>query len=158
MTSKTQENSVHFSSKTDEWATPQKLFEELTHRYSIGLDVCATAENAKSKKYYEREADGLSQEWVLGAAPGTAAWMNPPYGRKIGAWVAKAACEANRGLTIIALLPARTDTNWWHEYIQPILDGSWRGEVKFLRGRVKFGDAKNSAPFPSVCVIWQGYL
>lgn len=158
MTSKTQESSVHFSSKTDEWSTPQKLFEELTDGYSIGLDVCATKENAKAKNFFTREQNGLLHDWLDHVLPGEAVWMNPPYGREIGRWVYKAHFEAKNGLTIIALLPARTDTAWWHEYIQPIFDNRWPGSIKFLKGRVKFGDSKNAAPFSSVCVIWQGYL
>lgn len=134
---------VHFSSKTDEWATPQAMFDSLNREFHFTLDVCATKQNAKCGQYFTREEQGLAQQWR-----GTC-WMNPPYGREIGKWVAKAANTAWSGLgTVVCLLPARTDTRWWHEYCA-------KAELRFIRGRLKFGTSKNSAPFPSAIVIFR---
>jgi len=136
-------NRVMFSSKTDLWETPQHLFNELNTEFNFEIDVCALPENAKCKKYFTPEEDGLQQEWK-----GTC-WMNPPYGRQISKWVKKAYESSLKGATVVCLLPARTDTKWWHEYCM-------KGEIRFIRGRLKFGDAKNSAPFPSAIVIFTG--
>lgn len=132
---------VHYSSATPEWSTPQDLFDQLDAEFTFDLDVCATDENAKCTLYFTHEVDGLSQEWT-----GTC-WMNPPYGDEIVAWVAKAATAAANGATVVCLLPARTDTRWWWDYAR-------FGEVRFLRGRLKFGGGENSAPFPSAVVIF----
>lgn len=138
-------NAGMMSSATDEWATPQDFFDGLNQEFGFGLDVCATAENAKCDAYYTKEQDGLAQAWNEAAAT---CWMNPPYGRQIGAWMEKAYTESRRGVTVVCLVPARTDTAWWHEY-------AMRGEIRFIRGRLKFGGAKNSAPFPSAVVIFR---
>lgn len=129
-----------FSSKTDLWSTPQDLFEKLDGFFSFNTDVCATSENAKCEHFFTKEDDGLKQNWA-----GTC-WMNPPYGREIGAWVKKAHDSAMSGATVVCLLPARTDTAWWHDYCAKF-------EVFFVRGRIKFGGHKNSAPFPSAIVV-----
>jgi phage N-6-adenine-methyltransferase len=105
--------------------------------------VCATAENAKCSRYFTIEDDGLAQEWR------GRCWMNPPYGREIGAWMAKAWSSAAAGALVVCLVPARTDTPWWHDY-------AIKGEVEFLRGRLKFGGHKNPAPFPSAVVVFDG--
>lgn len=131
---------VHFSSKTDLHETPQEFFNKLDEEFNFTLDVCATSENAKCPTYYTKEMDGLSQEWS-----GTV-WMNPPYGREIGKWMKKANQSALSGATVVCLVPSRTDTNWWHTY-------AIQHEVRFVRGRLKFGGAKNSALFPSAVVI-----
>ena len=131
---------VHFSSATDLHATPQDFFDKLNAEFGFELDVCAIPENAKCSKFFTPEQDGLKQEW------GGACWMNPPYGREIGAWMRKANESAKKGATVVCLVPARTDTNWWHQY-------AIQHEVRFVRGRLKFGDAKNSAPFPSAVVV-----
>ena len=133
---------VMFSSKTDLWATPQELFDELDKEFHFELDVCATPENAKCRKFYTKEQDGLAQPWT------GLVWCNPPYGREIGQWVRRAFFAAVAGATVVMLLPARTDTRWFHEYIYG------KAEVRFIRGRLKFGDARNSAPFPSMIVIF----
>ncbi len=133
---------VHFSSATDLWATPQDFFDRLNVEFGFTLDVCATAENAKCPRYFTKETDGLSQEWA------GVCWMNPPYGRTIGAWMKKASDSAKGGATIVCLVPARTDTAWWHDY-------AIKGEVRFIRGRLKFGGHKSSAPFPSAVVIFK---
>ena len=134
---------VMFSSATDEWETPQDFFDKLDSEFHFTLDVCATDENAKCPNYFTRAQDGLSRGWG-----GNTCWMNPPYGRKIGAWVKKAYEESLNGMTVVCLLPARTDTKWWHEYCM-------KGELRFIKGRLKFGGCKNSAPFPSVVVIFR---
>lgn len=134
-----------FSSKTDMWETPQYLFDKLNSNFHFDIDVCATKKNAKCKKFYTKKQDGLSQEWK------GVCWCNPPYGREIIKWVRKASDSAKNGATVIMLIPARTDTKWFHDYI-------YRKEnvkIKFIRGRLKFGDSKNSAPFPSMLVLFK---
>lgn len=108
--------------------------------FRFQLDVCADGKNAKCKKYISKKDDGLKVSWKKYIC-----WMNPPYGREIGKWVKKA--SEHQGL-VVALLPARTDTRWFHEYIYG------KAEIRFIRGRLKFGDSKNSAPFPSMVVVW----
>ena len=134
---------VMFSSKTDEWETPQDLFDELNREFGFALDVCALPENAKCDLFFTPKTDGLSQSWK-----GHMCWMNPPYGREIGKWVKKAYEESQRGATVVCLLPARTDTRWFHEYCT-------KGEIRFIKGRLKFSGCKNSAPFPSMIVIFR---
>ena len=139
-------NSGMMSSLTDEWATPQHLFDELNQEFNFTLDACADDWNYKVSNYYDKEQNGLIQSWT-----GTV-WMNPPYGRTIKAWMAKAYESARGGATVVCLVPARTDTAWWHDY-------SMKGEIRFLRGRVKFVNRKgtgDSAPFPSAIIIFKG--
>ena len=132
-----------FSSKTDLWATPLDFFKKLDAVFRFETDVCALPENAKCQKFFSPADDGLNQDWV-----GTC-WMNPPYGREIGAWVEKAFHSAKRnGATVVCLLPARVDTRWWHDYCA-------KGEVHFVKGRLKFGDCKDCAPFPSAVVVFR---
>ena len=130
-----------FSSVTDMWETPQNFFDELDKEFHFSCDVCAIEENAKCAKFYTPEQDGLKQTW------GGVCWMNPPYGREIGKWVKKAS-ESNA--TVVCLLPARTDTRWFHDYIYG------KAEIRFVRGRLKFGNSKNTAPFPSMVVVFRG--
>lgn len=131
-----------FTSTTDDWATPQDLFDQLDQTFHFTLDVCASESNAKCKRYFTAEQDGLKQDWG-----GDVIWCNPPYGREIGKWVAK--CAEHIGVAVM-LVPARTDTRWWHDYIanNPCAD------VRYVRGRLKFGGSKQSAPFPSAIVIF----
>lgn len=137
---------IHFSSKTDQWETPLIFFIEMESKYGkFDLDVCADETNNKSKKYYTKENDGLRQSWHL---DGSNIWMNPPYGREIKKWVHKAYEESKHGCRVVCLLPARVDTSWFHDYCT-------KGKVTFLRGRLKFGDSKNSAPFPSMIVVFE---
>ena len=133
-----------YSSQTDMWETPQDLFDDLDREFHFDLDVCAIPENAKCKKFYTPEQDGLSQPW-----DGTC-WCNPPYGRDIGQWVRRALFASVIGSTVVMLLPARTDTKWFHDYIYK------RAEIRFVKGRLKFGNSKNSAPFPSMIVVFRG--
>lgn len=134
-----------FSSATNEWSTPQPFFDTLDAEFGFTLDPCATAENAKCEKYYTEETNGLDKDWSDDIV-----FMNPPYGRLIGVWVKKAHDEAKRGATVVCLIPARTDTAYWHEYV---IGGG--AEVRFIKGRLKFGDHKNSAPFPSAIVVFR---
>lgn len=133
-----------FSSATDDWATPQDLFDELNREFKFELDVCASPGNAKCERYFTAEQDGLKQEWS------GRCWCNPPYGRTIGLWVAKARESAAAGALVVCLLPARTDTSWWHD---DVIEGD--AEIRFLKGRLKFGGADNSAPFPSAVVVFR---
>jgi phage N-6-adenine-methyltransferase len=133
-----------YSSKTELWGTPQKTFDELNAEFQFTLDVCAIPENAKCPHYFTPEVDGLVQDWN-----GHTCWMNPPYGRRIGKWVEKAHAESRKGVTVVALLPARTDTIWFHDHIHGT------AEIRFLRGRLYFNDADGRAPFPSMVVVWK---
>jgi len=133
---------VPFSSKTDLWETPQDTFDALAAEFGpFDLDVCATSENAKCARYYTRDDDGLTQPWD------GVCWMNPPYGREIKAWMRKAYEASQNGATVVCLVPARTDTAWWHDY-------AMKGQIRFLRGRLKFGGAAKCAPFPSAVVVF----
>jgi len=132
---------VHFSSKTDLWATPQEFFEKYNEVYQFELDVCANSENSKCSKFFSIQDDGLSKTWT-----GTC-WMNPPYGKEIIHWMKKAYESSLQGACVVCLVPARTDTKWWHEY-------AMKGDIEFIRGRLKFGGSKNSAPFPSAVVVF----
>lgn len=131
-----------FSSATDQWATPRAFFDEWDARYRFEIDVCADAQNAKCRSYFDEQDDGLQQDW----AP-YRCWMNPPYGREIGRWMRKAYEESLKGALVVCLVPARTDTAWWHDY-------AMKGDVTFIRGRLKFGDAKSGAPFPSAVIVF----
>lgn len=132
-----------FSSKTDMWATPQDFFDKLNEEFNFTVDVCAIPENAKCDKFFTPEMNGLKQEWQ------GVCWCNPPYGREIGKWVEKAYIASTFGATVVMLLPARTDTKWFHEYIYT------KAEIRFIKGRLKFGNSKTAAPFPSMVVIYR---
>lgn len=136
--------SVHFSSASNEWETPQAFFDKLNEEFGFTLDPCCTHENAKCKTHFTKQDDGLSQSWA-----NKVVFMNPPYGREIGHWMRKAFVESRQSATVVVcLVPARTDTAWWHDY-------AIKGEVRFIRGRLKFNGHKNSAPFPSAIVIFK---
>lgn len=136
-------NDVHFSHQTDEWATPQDLFDKLNAEFHFELDVCATGENAKCARFYTKEDGGLDNDWTARN------WCNPPYS-DIKRWVAKARREQLKGNMTVMLIPARTDTAFFHDSIYQQANV----EIRFLRGRLKFGEATNSAPFPSMLVIF----
>ncbi len=171
---------VHFSSKSDEWATPQPLFDLLNAKYGpFDLDVCANYTNAKCDIYfgedqYGASTDGLAMDWHAKSftgdifkdtdafgfrkAKGRRCWMNPPYSRgQQPKWIKKAYEESQKGCTVVALLPARTDTRAFHNYIWDRSNNAPKAnvEIEFLKGRVKFGGAKNGAPFPSMVVIFR---
>ena len=138
---------VHFSSEKDEWETPQDLFDELNREFGFDVDVCATRENAKCDAYIANNS--LELDWFDPERdPAKVFWMNPPYGRQVGKWVKKAYEESQKGATVVCLLAARTDTKWFHDYCV-------KGEVRFIKGRLKFGGAKNAAPFPSMIVVFR---
>lgn len=135
---------VMFSTGTFHWSTPQNLFNSMHMVYDFTLDVCADTTNYKVKNYFNEHQNGLAQSWQ-----GNTCWCNPPYGRnKILEWVKKASLEVSDGCTIVMLLPARTDTKWFHDYIYT----NPNCKITFLRGRLKFSNSKNSAPFPSMLV------
>ena len=133
---------VHFSSQTPEWPTPQWLFDALHKEFGFTLDPCSSHANAKCAKHSTPQEDGLRQTWSEEVV-----FMNPPYGSAIAKWMAKAhAAATHAGATVVCLVPARTDTAWWHRY-------AMKHEIRLLRGRLKFGEAKNSAPFPSALIV-----
>lgn len=132
------------SSASEEWETPQEFFDGLNTEFHFTLDPCATEENHKCEKYFTRQQDGLKMD------RGDCVFCNPPYGRKLKQWVAKCYHEGHKENTIVVMLiPARTDTKWFHDYIQH------RAEVRFIKGRLRFGGATENAPFPSMLVIYR---
>lgn len=137
--------SIMFSSQTDEWATPQEFFDKLNKEFHFTLDPCALPSNAKCKRYFTPEDNGLLQNWG-----GQIVFCNPPYGRAIYDWVRKCSEEAQKpNTTVVALIPARTDTKYFHEFIYHKAK-----EIRFVKGRLKFGGSRNAAPFPSMVVIF----
>ena len=136
-------NSGLFSSSSDEWETPQYVYDILNKEFKFQIDVCATHENTKCREYFTKEIDGLLQEWSPYRC-----WMNPPYGKNIKQWMKKAFYESKKGALIVSLIPSRTDTKWWHEYAMK------SAEIRFIEGRLSFGNEKQSAPFPSCIVIF----
>ena len=134
-----------FSSKTDMWSTPQKFYDKLNDEFNFTLDPCATKDNAKCDNFFTVDDDGLKQDWS-----GNVVFCNPPYGRAIKNWVKKSYEESlKNNTTVVMLIPSRTDTIYFHEFIYG------KAEIRFIKGRLKFGDAKNSAPFPSIVVIYR---
>ena len=135
---------VLFSSNCQEWETPDDLFEELDKEFHFTLDPCATLENAKCAVFYSKETNGLLQDWRQRV------FCNPPFGKNVGQWVEHAYWNVALGYAdvVVCLLPARTDTKWFHDYCL-------KGEVRFIRGRLRFKGAKNPAPFPSIVVVFR---
>jgi phage N-6-adenine-methyltransferase len=121
------------------------LFERLNAEFGFQLDVCATADNTKCARFFDKTTDGLTQDWH------GVCWCNPPYGKHIGLWIEKAAASAAQGATVVCLVPARPDTRAWHQHIL----GNANAEVRYIRGRLKFGHSKNTAPFPSAVVVFR---
>jgi phage N-6-adenine-methyltransferase len=134
---------VMFSSKSDEWPTPQDFFDRLDAEFRFQLDAAADGQNCKVVRYFDQSTNGLEREWH----PFTT-WCNPPYS-DIAQWVKKSYEESSRGATVVMLIPARTDTRYWHDYVMKA------HEIRFVKGRLKFGDSKNSAPFPSAVVVFR---
>lgn len=124
--------------------TPKYLFDKISSIFNFSLDVCALPENAKCENYYTPKDDGLSKPWMGGV------WCNPPYGREISSWVKKAYEESQKEYNsfVLMLLPARTDTKWWWDWVQG------KATLFFIKGRVKFGDHNVGAPFPSVLALY----
>ena len=129
-----------FSHKTDMWETPEYLFKYLDAEFHFTTDVCAVKENAKCKHYFTPEQDGLKQEWT------GVCWCNPPYGRDIWKWMKKA---YESDATVVCLVHARTDTRWFHDWVLG------KAEIRFIKGRLKFGESKENAPFPSMLAIYR---
>ncbi len=132
-----------FSSQTVEWPTPDWLFQALNAEFAFTLDPCCTHENTKCPNHFTIEDDGLAQDWGDHSV-----FMNPPYGRVIGSWMKKAYESSLKGATVVCLIPARTDTRYWHRY-------AMKGEIRLLKGRIKFVGGKHSAPFPSAIVVFR---
>lgn len=136
---------VMFSSKDENWTTPKDLFDKLNSEFHFTLDPAASDENHKCDNYYTVQDDGLKQDWA-----GHTVFCNPPYCRKTGEWVEKAYNESRKPkTTVVMLLPSRTDVRWFHDYVLPF------GEIRFIKGRLKFGNSNNSAPFASMIVIFK---
>lgn len=139
-------NPVMFSSENEVWETPQEFFNELDKEFQFNLDPCATPENKKCPTFFTKEDNGLKQDWG-----GFRVFCNPPYGRNTtGLWIEKAYKESCKPNTlVVCLVPSRTDTKWFHDFV-------WgKGEIRFVKGRLKFGGSKNAAPFPSMVVIYR---
>ena len=132
-----------YTSNTDNWATPQWLFDLLNDEFEFTLDPCASSDNAKCAKYFTKEDNGLIQDWT-----GYRVFCNPPYGKAIAHWVKKCAEEAEKGTLVVMLIPARTDTSYFHDFIYN------KAEIRFIRGRLHFNNSVNTAPFPSMIVIF----
>lgn len=130
--------SVHFSSADMSWTTPKHVYEELDREFHFTLDPCPVGGVAALGQ------DGLLMSWA-----GETVFMNPPYGRELPLWIRKAYSESQRGATVVALIPSRTDTAWWHDFCMRA------DEIRFIRGRLKFGGAVTNAPFPSAIVVWR---
>ena len=135
-----------FSSKTGEWETPNAFYDKLSWRFGpFTLDPCATKESAKCANYYTIDDDGLSKDWQNHTV-----FVNPPYGRQIHKWIEKSYNESkDKNTTVVMLIPARTDTRYWHDYVMKAK------EVHFVKGRLKFGSSNNSAPFPSAVIVFE---
>ena len=138
---------VMFSSKTGDWETPQEFFDKLNWRFGpFDLDPCACAQSTKCTNFFTEAENGLVKNWE-----GFTSFVNPPYGRGIEKWIKKGYDEARKNNTkVVMLIPARTDTKYWHQHVMKA------DEVYFIKGRLKFGDSKNSAPFPSAVIIFDG--
>lgn len=133
-----------FTSNSDEWETPLELYTRLNERFKFTLDPCSTKENHLCDKYYTKEDNGLCKSWK-----GQTVFVNPPYSN-IKAWVEKCYKEhETNGTTIVMLIPSRTDTRYFHEYIYH------KADIEFIKGRLRFSNSKNSAPFPSMIVIYE---
>lgn len=130
-----------------EWETPQNFFDVLHAEFGFTIDVCATPDLAKCPRFFSPEDNGLAQSWT-----GEVCWMNPPYGTTIKHWMRKAYDESLKGATVVCLIPARTDTAWWHDYAEKA------SERRFVRGRLKFGGHKWNAPFPNAVVVFRSVV
>ncbi len=132
------------SSKSNEWVTPQHLFNELNKEFKFTLDPCSTNENKKCKKYYTLQEDGLSKSWK-----DETVFMNPPYGGHTRDWIEKAYLESLNGAVVVCLIVSATDRSYWHDFIFPRAS-----QIRFIRGRLRFSDSKSTAPFASAIVIF----
>ena len=128
----------------EDWETPPAFFAKLDAEFGFTLDVCATPENAKCARFITPAMDALAVDWS-----GEVCWMNPPYGAEIPRWMAKA-WDESRHATVVCLVPARTDTRWWHQYAERA------NERRFVQGRIKFVGAPYNAPFPNAVIVFRG--
>jgi len=135
---------IAHSEKSIEWETPQELFNDLNKEFDFTIDVCATKENAKCKRFYNKQTNGLAQSWE-----NEIVFMNPPYGRTINKWIEKAYNEFLKGAVVVCLIPARTDTSYWHDYIFP------NAEVRFLKGRIKFLNSGEKVKYIEQLVLFE---
>lgn len=136
---------VHYSSKKMDWETPQDFFDRMDGEFHFTLDAAAGHENKKCEKYFTKEDNGLEKDWQ-----GQIVWVNPPYGRELTKWVEKCYEESRKpGTTVVMLIPSRTDTKYFHNFIYG------KAEIRFIKGRLKFVGAKDAAPFPSMVVIYR---
>ena len=134
------------SSKSNEWETPQALFDELNAEFHFTLDPCATQNNAKCPRFYTQKDNGLKQSWA-----NEVVFMNPPYGGNTGKWIEKAWYESQNGAVVVCLIICGTDRSYWHDYIFP-----YASEIRWLRGRIAFGNAKSTAPFANAVLVFNG--
>jgi phage N-6-adenine-methyltransferase len=142
---------VYYSSKTDDWFTPQPFFDQLDAEFGFTLDPCASRENAKCLKYFTVEDNGLNQDWSNHIV-----YMNPPYGRSIGDWIDKAIASAESGSTVVCLIPAKTETRWWAKFWDYETHQPKEGcQVRFVFKRIQFGNSGINAPFPCAVVIFR---
>lgn len=135
-----------FDSVSIEYETPQDLFDKYDAEFHFDIDLAANSENTKCVKFYSKEDNSLSKSWE------GVCWLNPPYGRELPKWIAKAYHSAKVGkATVVMLIPARTNTAWWHDICM-------KGEIRFIRGRPKFNGGKHGLPFPLAIVIFKPQL
>lgn len=137
-------SSALYSSRSEEWATPPDFFATLHAEFGFTLDPCATRRNAKCSSFFTKADNGLTQDWRTHTV-----FCNPPYGRTIGEWARKCYLAAQAGATVVLLVHSRTDTRYFHDWIYG------KAELRFVRGRLKFGDGRQSAPFPSLVAIYR---
>ena len=133
-----------FTNARDDWETPQALFDELNAEFNFMLDAAASDTNHKCEKYYTIADNALKQDWSKST------FVNPPYGRDLARWAEKCYVESLKGNTVVLLVPARTETAWFHDFVYG------KAEIRFIRGRVKFSGYKYNAPFPSMICIYRG--
>ncbi len=134
-----------YSSRSEEWPTPQQFFISLNREFHFTLDPCATKQNAKCRRYFTKVQNGLDQRWTTHRV-----FCNPPYGRDISKWARKCFEASRDGALVVLLAHARTDTRWFHDWVYGKAD-----EIRFIRGRLKFGDGSQSAPFPSLVAVYR---
>jgi phage N-6-adenine-methyltransferase len=134
-----------YSSRSEEWPTPQSFFDALHREFQFTLDPCATRANAKCRRFFTKKQNGLAQDWGQHRV-----FCNPPYGREISAWARKCFEASRQGALVVLLAHARTDTRWFHDWVY-----GKANEIRFVRGRLRFGDGAQSAPFPSLVAIFK---
>lgn len=150
-------SALMFSKASDEWGTPLDFFRSLDAEFEFDADMAASSLNNLKANYWGLDHVLPERRNALVFRWPAICWLNPPYSR-CREFVAKAAEEASKGSTVVCLVPSRTDTRWWHEYVWDREKHQPRAgvEVRFVKGRLKFGGAENGAPFPSVVIIFRG--